>query len=275
MTVALAQQLVQSYLNRHPLEAARAMESLEVAELAEALSSPDTDAAPALRYVTPDVLAAVLEHMQTADAGRVLAMMSIDTQLSVLPLVDAGIRENVLRTLDDKDARLLERLLTYPAQTAASLVESDTFRIPPDITAGEAIERSRAAASPVRYYVYVVDRDHRLAGVVSLKQLMRAASDVPVSGIMRRRPACIAATDTAAEVAGHDHWRRFPMLPVVDTDDRLVGVILYETLQKLREEGVYEGGWTDTRETLIALSEIYWLGLSTALGSPPEGHDER
>ncbi len=65
------------------------------------------------------------------------------------------------------------------------------------------------------------------------------------------------------------------MLPVVDADERLVGVILYETIQKLREEGLHDTGWTDTRNTLLALSEVYWLGMSTALGSPPESHDQR
>lgn len=271
----LEQRLVQTYLTQHPLEAARVMEDLDVAELARALSGADTEAVHALHLMDPAPLAAVLEHAATDEAGRLLRLLPIDTQLAVLPMVDAAVRERILGTLNEKDAGLLARLLSYPRQTAASLVEYDTFRIPSDITIGEALERSRKATSPVRFYVYVTDRDNCLVGVVSLKQLLRGGSTAAVWKFMHAEPARIAATESVAEVVGHHHWRRFPMLPVVDADERLVGVILYETIQKLREEGLHDTGWTDTRNTLLALSEVYWLGMSTALGSPPESHDQR
>lgn len=272
----LRQRLIRTYLAHHPLEAARAMEAMESAVLAGVLTDADDQASHALHLMDPAPLAAVLNLASTEEAGRLLRLMTMDTQLAVLPLLSEAARERLLNTLDQKDAGLLERLLTYPRQTAASLVEYDTFRVSSDITAGEALERSRRAVSPVRYYVYVTDRDNRLVGVVSLKQLLRNASGVAISDIMSRDPALIKATDTASEVTDHHQWRRFPMLPVVDSDERLVGVILYETIQKLREEGAHESGWADTRTTLMALGEVYWLGLSTALGATPGAHhDER
>lgn len=271
----LRRRLIRAYLARHPLEVARAMESMDIDELAGVLRDADDQATQALHLMDPAPLAAVLNQSATEEAGRLLRLMTIDTQLAVLPLVAAPARERLLGALDAKDAGLLERLLSYPRQTAASLVEYDTFRVPSDISAGEALERSRRAVSPVRYYVYVTDRDNRLVGVVSLKQLLRSSAGTGIAEIMHARPACIAATDTVPEVTDHYQWRRFPMLPVVDTDDRLVGVILYETIQKLREEGLHDSGWADTRSTLIALSEVYWLGLSTALGSAPGKHEQR
>lgn len=270
----LRRHLIRTFLLRHPLEAARAMETLQIEELASVLAGVDEQATHALHLMDPAPLSAVLNQASTDEAGRLLRLMTIDTQLAVLPLVAAAARERLLHTLDEKDAGLLERLISYPRQTAASLVEYDTFRVPSDISAGEALERTRRAVSPVRYYVYVTDRDNRLVGVVSLKQLLRSAPGTPISELMHERPACLGATQTVPEVIGHYQWRRFPMLPVVDEDDRLVGVILYETIQKLREEGIHESGWADTRSTLIALSEVYWLGLSTALGSTPGMHDE-
>jgi len=273
--VALRRRLIQAYLANHPLEAARAMESLEVDELAEVLGDTNESAAHALHLIDPVPLAAALDHVSTDEAGRLLRMLALDTQISVLPLLDAPTRERLLRTLEPKDAELLERLMSYPRQTAASLVEHDTFRVPSDITAATALERSRRSRSPVRYYVYVTDRDNRLTGVVSLKQLLRDESGAALSEIMQRDPSRIAATETVAEVINHYQWRRFPMMPVVDADDLLVGVILYETIQKLREEEPRETGWTDARDTLIALSEVYWLGLSTVIGSTPRSHDKR
>lgn len=271
----LPQRLVETYLLHHPLEAARAMEELDVADLAVVLSGVGEEAARALHLMDPAPLAAALENAPTSEAGRLLGLMSIDTQVAVLPLMTPGVREGIVRSLGEKDGALLERLLSYPRQTAASLVEYDTFRVPSDITAGEAIERSRRARTPVRYYVYVTDRDNRLVGVVSLKELLRAGASVAVSDVMSSEPARLYATESASEVVAHYHWRRFPMLPVVDTDGRLVGVILYETIQKLREEGLQDSGWSDMRDTLLALSEVYWLGMSTALGSPPDRHGRR
>jgi len=251
------------------------MESLETDELANVLADTDENAVHALHLIDPVPLAAALAHVSTEEAGRLLRVMALDTQISVLPLIGAPSRERLLRTLEPKDAELLERLMSYPRQTAASLVEHDTFRVPSDITAVEALERSRRSRSPVRYYVYVTDRDNRLVGVVSLKQLLRDDSGATLSEIMHGDPACISATETVADVVNHYQWRRFPILPVVDADDLLVGVILYETIQKLREEGLRESGWADARDTVIALSEVYWLGLSTVLGSTPRSHGKR
>jgi magnesium transporter len=273
--MALAQHLVRTYVAQHPLEAARVMEEMSPETLTAVLSDLDKEAAHALHLMDPAPLAAALEYARTEEAGRLLRLLSIDAQLAVLPLVGAAARERTMATLDDKDGDLLERLLSYPRQTAAALVEYDTFRVSSDITAGEAIDRSRKARTPVRYYVYVTDRENRLVGVVSLKELLRAGANTLVSEFMRSNPARINATESAPEVVAHSHWRRFPMLPVVDADEMLVGVILYETIQKLREEGLPDSGWSDTRDTLIALSEVYWMGLSTALGSPPGQHGQR
>jgi magnesium transporter len=273
--LTLEQRLVSAYVESHPLEAARAMETMPTRELAEVLADAGDDAAPALRFMAPGPLAAVLSYMGGSEAGHLLSLMPLDDQMSVLPLIKPEPRDAMLRTLDEKDANLLSRLLSYPKQSAASLAEFDTFRITSDVDAGDALERSRRAEIPVRYYVYVIDRDNHLVGVVSLKQLMRAAPDTAVSEFMHRHPAHVAATDAPAEIAANHHWLHFPMLPVVDADGRLVGVILYETIQRLREERAYDPGWNDTRETLIGLSEVYWLGLSTILGSPPDGRDER
>lgn len=273
--MTLVQELVRTYAAQHPLEAARVMEELDPEALTTTLSDLDVEAAHALHLMDPAPLAAALEYAATEEAGRLLRLLPIDAQLAVLPLVGAAARERIMATLDDKDEGLLERLLSYPRQTAAALVEYDTFRVPSDITAGEAIDRSRKARTPVRYYVYVTDRDNRLVGVVSLKELLRADTNSVVSEFMCGDPARISAAESATEVVGHSHWRRFPMLPVVDADEMLVGVILYETIQKLREEGLAETSWADARNTLIALSEVYWLGLSTALGSPPGRHGQR
>lgn len=271
----LRRRLTRAYLANHPLQAARTMESLDTDALAAVLADADDQAGHALHLMDPLPLAAALDRATTGEAARLLRLMSLDTQLAVLPLARPATRERVLASLDEADAGLLTRLLSYPQQTAASLVEHDTFRVPADITAGEALERSRRATSPVRYYVYVTNRGQQLVGVVSLKQLLRGGADTPITRIMHERPASLAATATAAEVTGHIHWRRFPMLPVVDPDQRLLGVLLYETIQKLREAGPQDSGWVDARGTLMALGEVYWLGLASLLGAPPGQHARR
>jgi magnesium transporter len=269
--VTLEQRLVDAFIERHPLEAARAMERLPLPELVALLTRTGTAAERALRLMASAPLAAVLGRLAADTAGRLVSVLPLAGQLSVLHLVDPGQREAILQALDGREAALLNRLLSYPKQSAASLVEFDTFRVASDTTAGEALEQGRSGDVPVHYYVYVVDRDHHLVGVLSLKELMRAGPTIAVFEIMHRNPARIAATDTVFDVAANHRWRRFPMLPVVDGDERLVGVILYETIQRLREGSEYDAGWAGTRETLIALSEVYWLGLSAVIGTPAEG----
>lgn len=93
-------------------------------------------------------------------------------------------RRRVLRSLPGKHREHLERLLRFREQTAGALMESRLLTLMPDETAAEAIGRVRADASRVARHLYVVDRPGRLAGVVSLKELLAAADDTAVAQVM-------------------------------------------------------------------------------------------
>lgn len=263
----LHQRLHHTFLTRHPGDGARAMEELSAEELSQLFTDMDVEAAmPALCLVSPALLADALAQAASVDGGRILQALPINVKLAVLPLLNAGTREHLLAALPGREASLLKRLLSYPARTAATLLDPHVFSVSSDLTVELALQRSRASRRPLRYYVYVEDTTHRLTGVVSMRQLMQADPGRRISEIMHRNVVALPATHSLSEVVASQHWKDHHMLPVVDNDEHLLGVIRYETMHKLREEQDAESGVGSVLQVLMTLGEVYWLGLGMALG---------
>jgi magnesium transporter len=266
--VSLGTRLGGAFLDRHPDDAAEVMEEMSAGELATLIPELDLDsAAPALCLLTPELLGGALDGLPPDVSGKVLGALPYNNKLAILSAVDREARARLLRSLPARESALLEHLSSYPARSAATLLEPAVFSVPADVTVKAALQRSRASRRPLRYYVYVLDADKRLVGVVSVRQLVQASPDVRLADIMRRDLATLSATDTLADIVSSPHWRSHHMLPVVDTEGVMLGVIRYETLQKLREEHDSEAGASSALQTLMALGEVYWLGLGVVLGA--------
>ncbi len=214
------------YVRLYPGEVAAALERARAAEVLEVLS-PDRGAAAArvLERLSPDLGAAVLEE---ADAAFLAA---------TLPEVDAARAAMLLSRLGDeeRDERLghvgaataaeLRALLEYPADSAAHLMDPRVTAFREDATVGDVLERIRALGRRRIQDVYVVDDDGRLAGAVALQDIAVAEPSEALLELARREPSRVQATATREDVVQEFADRKAGNLPVVDYDDRLLGVI--------------------------------------------------
>lgn len=135
------------------------------------------------------------------------------------------------------------------------------FRLPHDVLVADARVRLGRAARDLLYYLYVVDRDNRLVGVLDIPELMLARARDPVSAVMHRDVDRLSAWLPAAIVREHPGWQRYHAMPVVDDEDRLVGAIRYQVLRKLERQAPDQGG-DSARLTAKALAEIFQLGTT-------------
>ena len=251
------------FMRTHPVAAARLLEQTPTRQVSEFLAAADSgSAARTLEHMNMELAAACLEEMDVDAATRLVAELQPDVQVTVLRLMPAKSRRPLINGLPEELSVPLKRMLKYPKGTVGELMDPFVFTVPEDITVQEALKRARAAKLEMPFYVYVVDRQQKLSGVISLKNLIRARRNNPVSSVVHRELVSLTATSARTEMLKSPHWREFHILPVTDDEGMFQGVVRYQTVARLREEQAEESGTDDILETALALGELYWMGLS-------------
>jgi Mg/Co/Ni transporter MgtE len=149
-----------------------------------------------------------------------------------------------------------------------------TATVPEDVTVEQARQRLRESPAHLYYYVYVLNREQRLVGVVGLRELFMAAGEQLVSTVMSSKVMSLSDRDPLVAVIAHPGWREFHAMPVVSEGGTFVGMIRYRTLRRLAE--AYERpGSAVGFDTLIALGELYWTGLVELFGGMSSGSRSR
>ncbi len=124
------------------------------------------------------------------------------------------------------------------------LEEEDYVAVAPDTFVGIAIQTFREFEpgddETTIYYLYVVDRDDRLVGVLSFRELLNAPRDEPVSAFMQRDLITVGAEEDPEEAVHRVHSTDLPAVPVVDEDGRLVGILRTEEMLDVAEEEATE-----------------------------------
>ncbi len=200
-------------------------------------------------------MAAIIEAMDPDDRVDLLKSLDSEAREAILPLVARAEREDI------------RRLLQYPEDSVGSVMTTDYVALPEETTAGEALARLRLLA-PDRetiYYVYVVNRDRRLVGVVSLRQLILAHPQTRLRDLMTRDIITVRV-DEDKEVAARTLARYdFIALPVVDAENRLVGIVTHDDVMDVLVEAATEdvhrlGGVEPLAESYMqsSLLDIAW-----------------
>lgn len=225
------------FMRNHPVAASRLLERLTVKELAGFLAKAEPEsAAQAFAHVSLEHAAECLASMDAEAASRLLAALHPDSQAPILRLVPENVREPLIAGLPAELAAPLRRMLKYPEGTVGELMDPFVFTVPEDISVQEVLKRARAAKLEMPSYVYVLDRNQVLIGVVSIKNLIRARRAEAVTAVMHAELVSLQANSAKTEMVKSIHWREFHTLPVTDEDGLFQGVVRYQTIARLREE---------------------------------------
>lgn len=224
-------------------EAARVATNLSAARVAHILSTVRKEAVmPFLRAVGPDRAAAVVADMPVELAAAVLAgvpeelavrwlvAMPPDFAKSIVVETPEAVAERLLALMPEDARTTVRRLADYPEGSAGAVMSPYFAALPTGKRIADAIEAVLSAPPRLTRtgYTYVVSDGGRLEGVVSLRDLMLADSSRPIESVMRRDVLAARVTDPALEAAHRLRTRRLKMLPIVESDDTLVGVVTIE-----------------------------------------------
>jgi CBS domain-containing protein len=197
----------------------------EAADVLEALD--DEIAADALAELSDEHQAAVLQAMEPEEAADVLDQMPPDEAADVLGDVEEHRADELMELMAPHAADEVRSLLAYEEDEAGGLMNSRLIAVKETDTADAVISHLRSVAPPEdeSYYLYVVDSDNRLRGVLSLRDLIVAQPDARVDTFMQRDIAAVHLDDSKHEVARKLIRYDLLAIPVTDEDDRLKGVV--------------------------------------------------
>lgn len=244
----------------HPSDLADIIEQLDSTQRGRLLDLLDAfTAAQSLSEVDPDKQAEVIEGLTETRASNLLEIMPPDEAADILANLPRDKAERLLNIMGVREAEVIRELLGYGEDTAGGRMTPEFLAVPSHYTAEQCIEylRERAPDAETLYYVYVVDDEGRLKGVVSLRDLLTSPPGERIEEFMNRDVISANVSDDQEAVAEVMGRYNFLALPVVDNENHLKGIITVDdVIDVLREEAVED------------LSQLGGLELSEAGAAP-------
>ncbi|HIE09840.1 MAG TPA: magnesium transporter [Armatimonadetes bacterium] len=184
----------------------------------------------------------VLEGLPLKEAAEILRRLSSDDSADVLLELDPKRAEAILNTLSPEERERARRLISYPDDTAGGRMATEFVTATEDMTVEEAIEhlRKEAPFAESVYYLYVVDKEGRLVGVLSLRELILAPGGAKLGEIMRRDVVAVRVDQDQEEVAKVVAENDLLAVPVVDQGGRLVGIVTADDVMDILTEEAFE-----------------------------------
>lgn len=230
----------------------------------------------ALNEVDDTVREEILEELEPATVAEGVRELESDDAVELLEGLDEEDQEEILEKLPPSERDALERSLDYPENSAGRRMQTEFIAVPPDWNVGQAIDYLRDAPNlPDRFYeIYAVDQTQRWHGAVSLDALLRSHRSVPLADLIDEDRRRVSVMDDQEEVARLFGKYNLVAAPVVDTENRLVGVITIDDVVDVIEEEADEdlkalGGVTSDEELsdtvwTIAKGRFNWLLVNLA-----------
>lgn len=207
----------------HPQQRAEVIEALDVETAADTIEEmEDEEAAEVIESLEEETAAGILEEMEPDDAADVLGDLPEERSLELLEF------------MAPEEAEDVKELLAYEEETAGGLMTTEFVAVRADMTADETIQclRELAPKAETVYYVYVVDDDQRLVGVLSLRDLIVAAPDTRIADVMVTNVRKVSTHEDADEIAQVFRKYNLLALPVVDDDGRLAGIVTVDDMME-------------------------------------------
>ena len=267
----------------HPLGTAETLEQLErLNTFDRALAYrtlPKDRAMEVFERLDASLQADLVAGLQEADVAEVFAAMSPDDRVALLDELPAAVANRLILGLTEKERALTSTVLGYPQGAVGRYMSPEFVITHPDSSAGQTLERVRAQLDDAEsvYTILVTDAGRRLVGVVSLRDVLRAQSAATVQELMKK-PISVAATLNAEEAARYCADAKVLVLPIVDAEDRLVGILTVDDALRILEDAESEdaarsGGTEPLRRPYLATpvrsivrARVVWL-LVLALGA--------
>ena len=184
----------------------------------------------------------ILSKIDIEHRKNILELMSLDDMADILSQLEEDEREGVMELLSQEDADDVKGLLIYEEESAGGIMTTGYIEVNKDMTAKDAIEHMRENAKEAEtiYYIYVVDNQERLVGVISLRELITARDSNIVADLMSENIISVYVDEDREEAVRLVSKYNLVAIPVIDRQKRLKGIITVDDIIDVMEEEATE-----------------------------------
>ncbi|WP_405103181.1 magnesium transporter [Oceanobacillus sp. FSL H7-0719] len=205
-------------------------------------------------YLSPDEFAEIIESMEIEEtldyfremdprfSAEILSELPADDAVDILNFLDKEEVVSFLTSMDEDAANEIKNLLHYEEKTAGSIMTTEFVVLNALDTVQEVMQylKEKAPDAETIYYLYVVDNDKRLVGVISIRDLIIADNDLLIKEIMSEKVIAVSVAKDQEEVAQLFRDYDFLAVPVVDFQNHLLGIITVDDILDVMQEEASE-----------------------------------
>jgi len=216
--------------NYHAADVASLMTSLTFKEklsLLKTLQERDKQrAAEILSELNPEDAAELLKELQVGQISDLLEIIPSDDVAPILPHFPEEMQDSILANMEKEPSEEVQELLHYEEETAGRIMSTDYYALEQNTDVSDAITAIRLEGDVESgFYLYVIDEENHLVGVVSLRQLLFASPNTRLKEIMTRNVISVTTDTDQEKVARYVAHYNLVAIPVVDAERRLAGVV--------------------------------------------------
>ncbi|HPA59474.1 MAG TPA: magnesium transporter, partial [Synergistales bacterium] len=236
-------------------ETKEALSTMEPADIGEMLvEAPRAKRVLIFRLLPKDLAIEVFEHMEGAEreelldsftekeAAEIIEEMSDDDRTALLDELPAKTVKKLMQHLSPEERKLANRLLNYPEDSAGRIMTAEYIGLKASMTVTEALQhiRREARSKETIYSCFVMDGERHLRGVVDLEDIILAQPETPISDLMDDDPVFVTTQTDQEKLAQVMSRYDLHVIPVVDLENRLVGIVTFDDVLDIVEEEATE-----------------------------------
>ena len=224
------------------------------ADIAAVLEEIDEEKTPLLFRLLPKELAAItfvemntdlqellIKGFSDRELREVVDELYVDDAVDLVEEMPANVVKRILAQADPQMRKEINEILQYPEDSAGSIMTTEYISLRPQMTVDEAIARiRRTAVDKETIYTCYVTENRKLLGYLTLKTLLLVKDDSRISDVMDKNVISVHTNDDKEEIAQLLSKYNFLALPVLDSDDRMVGIVTFDDAMDVIEEEATE-----------------------------------
>lgn len=200
--------------------------------------TPKVQAAEVFAYLDRQQQATLIDQLKEEELYELLDRLFIDDRIDVLEELPTNAVQSILERSTVEQRKLYNRYLMYEEDSAGSIMTEEYIRLKSKITVEDAIKKLRKYHEKLATgsTLYVISEDHRLVGVLTIRELLQAEDHCLIESIMHRSVITAQTHDHQEEVVRTMRHYGLSVLPILDSDERLVGVVTVDDAMEISEK---------------------------------------
>ena len=196
----------------------------------------------AFAYMETDMREKLIKDLTDAELKNVLDELFMDDTVDLIEEMPSNVVTRILKNVDKNDRKIINELLKYPDDSAGSIMTTEFIDLKEDMTIEQALDRIRQIGtdSETIYTCYVLDKDRKLQGIISIKEILLAKEESLISDNMETNIISVNTLEDKEEVAKKFDKYDLYALPVVDKENRLVGIVTVDDAINVLQDEVEE-----------------------------------